>query len=86
MNFALNVSNSVEVELLGRLTPILEKTDMIDPVEEELIYQQAFDHVIEANPRVQAGGNIRIGEFILIVDSDTRVVSLATLSLYERWT
>lgn len=76
MNFALNVSNKVEAELIQRVTPSLEKSYMVDPMEEEQFYREAFDHVIQFDPRIRgAGGDIRIGEFILIVDSDTRVVS-----------
>ncbi|GAM34000.1 hypothetical protein TCE0_013f01302 [Talaromyces pinophilus] len=74
MNFALNVSNKVEMELIQRMAPTLEKSDMVDPMEEELVYREAFDHVIQSDPRIRgAGGDIRVGEFILIVDSDTRI-------------
>lgn len=76
MNFALNVSNKVEMELIQRMATTLEKSDMVDPMEEELVYREAFDHVIQSDPRIRgAGGDIRVGEFILIVDSDTRIVS-----------
>jgi hypothetical protein len=74
MNFALNVSNRVEDELLGMLTETLQESDMVDPVEEEIVYCQALDRVLGSDPRVRAGGDIRIGEIVLIVDSDTRVV------------
>jgi hypothetical protein len=76
MNFALNVSNRVEDELLNMLAGTLEKSDMVDPLEEEVLYRQALDRVLESDPRVRASGDIRIGEIILIVDSDTRVVGL----------
>lgn len=74
MNFALNVANKVEDELLEMLSPSLEKSEFIDPVEEETCYQLALLHVLETDSRVKAGGNIRLGEHILLVDSDTRVV------------
>jgi hypothetical protein len=75
MNFALNVANRVEDGLLGLLQETLEKTDMIDPMEEDVLYCQALDRILETDTRVRAAGDIRIGELILIVDSDTRVVS-----------
>lgn len=74
MNFALNVSNKVEAELLQRMAPTLEKSDMVDPMEEEQFYRDALDQVTQSDPHIRgAGGDIRVGEFILIVDSDTRV-------------
>lgn len=76
MNFALNVSNKIERELIAKLAGTLEKSDMVDPVEEEAVYQQALGEVCQADPHIKgAGGDIRVGEIILIVDSDTRVVS-----------
>jgi hypothetical protein len=75
MNFALNVANRVEDELLSLLQETLEKTDMIDAMEEEALYCRALDRILETDARVRASGDIRIGELILIVDSDTRVVS-----------
>jgi hypothetical protein len=75
MNFALNVSNKVEDELLKLLESSLATTDMIDPSEEEGLFQLALERVLASDSRITAGGDIRIGEYILIVDSDTRVVS-----------
>ena len=75
MNFALSISARVERRLLELLAPTLEKSGLVDPVEEERYYQQALAESLEANPEANAAGNIRIGEFILIVDSDTRIVS-----------
>ncbi|THC88545.1 hypothetical protein EYZ11_012006 [Aspergillus tanneri] len=73
MNFALNVSNRVEDEILHRLAQHLSISDLIDPAEEAVCYQRALEHVLESDLRIHAGGDIRIGELILIVDSDTRV-------------
>lgn len=73
MNFALNLSNKVEDEMFRLLGDALEKSDMIDAVEEEAYYHQAFSNVLESDSRAWAGGDIRVGEYILIVDSDTRV-------------
>lgn len=74
VNFALNVANKAEDELLRMLSPSLEKSNLIDPVEEETFYQLALSHILETDSRVKAGGNIRVGEHTLLVDSDTRVV------------
>lgn len=44
---------------------------------EDALYKQAIEAMINADDgRTQAAGNLRIGEYILIVDSDTRVVSV----------
>lgn len=75
MNFALNITNRVEDELqalVDRRTE--EKGDPSISEEDELeLYYQALDSVLAADPRAKAGGNIRMGELILIVDSDTIV-------------
>lgn len=76
MNFALNVSNRVEDKMLEMLAETLNTTDMIDVVREETIYRLALEEVLASDNRIRAGGNIRVGESILIVDSDTRVVCL----------
>lgn len=79
MNFALNASNKVEDELLTLMGEKLGQTDMIDPIDEEIQYRRALEKVLASDPRIRAGGDIRMGEIILIVDSDTRVVRHATL-------
>lgn len=80
MNFALNTSCKVEAILQQSVAQRFasEKgiVGMIDTQEEEDLYQDALAQVMAQDPRVKARGNIRMGEFILIVDSDTRVVSL----------
>ncbi|KAI2178668.1 hypothetical protein LOZ24_002042 [Ophidiomyces ophidiicola] len=73
MNFALNVSNRVEDKLLEKLADTLQTTDIIDATEEDQLYQLALEEVLAADSRAVAAGDIRIGEAILIVDSDTRV-------------
>ena len=77
MNFALNISQKVEKYLQEMVDAKMaaEGTDLIDEQEEEEMYQLALARVLEENPLAQAAGNIRMGEYILIVDSDTRVVS-----------
>lgn len=75
MNFALNVSNRVEDELQVMVDRrFSEKGDASISEEEELeLYTRALESVLAADPRAKAGGNIRMGEIILIVDSDTVV-------------
>lgn len=72
MNFALNISNRVEDALMALVNSRYEKDDLNED-EEEKLYQQALKQVLDSDPRAKAGGNIRMGEIILIVDSDTRV-------------
>ncbi len=74
MNFALNTSNKVEEYLCAAVAELAEKGNVITQAEEERIYQESLARVLKEDGRVQAGGHIRIGEHILIVDSDTRVV------------
>jgi hypothetical protein len=78
MNFALNVSQKVE-EYLQEMVDAKIGADghgMIDENEEEEMYQIALARVLQENPLAMAEGDIRVGEVILIVDSDTRVVSV----------
>ncbi len=80
MNYCLDFSIRVEDELL-RLTEALcaetGRTDEDITVEDEnVLYQRALQTIIDQDEgRTIAGGNVRIGEVILIIDSDTRVVS-----------
>lgn len=53
----------------------MEKPGVINPHVEEAYYEQALARVMESDSRIKAGGDIRVGEHILLVDSDTRVVS-----------
>ncbi|WZH49140.1 glycosyl transferase family group 2-domain-containing protein [Fusarium acuminatum] len=41
--------------------------------DEALAYEQALKDVLEENGRAWADGNIRVGDYILLIDSDTRV-------------
>lgn len=77
MNFALNVSQAVEAQLQQMIDARIEsgEGDMVDETEEEAMYQTALARVLGERPTAWAEGNIRVGEIILIVDSDTRVVS-----------
>ncbi len=79
MNYCLDFSIRVEDELL-RLTEVLcaetERTnEEITAEEENELYERALQTCIDQDEgRTIAGGNVRIGEIILIIDSDTRVV------------
>lgn len=74
MNFALNITNRVEDELQKLINGMYEKgMTSISEEQEDVLYQQALETILTADPRAKAGGNIRMGEFILIVDSDTIV-------------
>jgi len=73
MNFALNVSNKVEDTLQSLIDARFGGETTLDEAEEAKLYQDALRQVLEADPRAKAGGNIRMGEIILIVDSDTEV-------------
>lgn len=69
MNYALRISCRVE-ELLSQTT----RNEDWSQLEENIVYKEAMEaamseHVGEA----WADGNIRIGDYILLVDSDTRV-------------
>lgn len=77
MNFALDISNRTEDTLFQLMEEKMaeEKTTVISEHEEEELYAIALNRTIEESGIAWAGGNIRIGEIILIVDSDTRVVS-----------
>lgn len=75
MNYALNISNKVEEKLVVSVNRILGEKNgsYINSQEEEELYSLALEEVLTADGRAMADGNIRIGEYILIVDSDTRI-------------
>jgi membrane glycosyltransferase len=65
MNYCMWVSTRVE-----------DKMAQLDPAQwnESDAYRHALDEVIaEDEGRTQASGNIRIGDYVLLIDSDTRV-------------
>lgn len=84
MNFALNISQKLEAHMQEVVdTRGAQQSDrndsspvMLDEHDLEDIYDECLDRVLRENPLAMADGNIRMGEFILIVDSDTRVVSI----------
>ncbi|KAL3426466.1 hypothetical protein PVAG01_03257 [Phlyctema vagabunda] len=71
MNYALRTSIRVEQKLVQ-----IERDSDWDDTLEDKAYQNCLSEVLdEDGGRTWAGGNIRIGDYILIVDSDTRVPS-----------
>jgi len=70
MNFALNLSYRLEVKLRAILRH--EKWTAAD---EQHAYTMCLQKCLDEDKRAWTAGNIRIGELILIVDSDMRVPS-----------
>lgn len=69
MNFALMISNKVEDKLLA-----VPRTRIWLQKDEEAAYQTCLAEVLdELNGKAWAKGNIRIGDYVLLIDSDTRV-------------
>lgn len=69
MNFALGVSLKVEDKLLEVDRGVVWTQD-----EEEEAYQKCLSEVLDEElGRAWAEGDIRIGDYILIIDSDTRI-------------
>ncbi|KAF2021806.1 hypothetical protein BU24DRAFT_417432 [Aaosphaeria arxii CBS 175.79] len=78
MNYCLNFSLRVEDELLRLISEECARRgctqDDLTIEDEDALYQQARGNELEKDEgRTWAAGNIRVGEIILIVDSDTRV-------------
>jgi hypothetical protein len=77
MNFALNVAVMVE-EYLQQMMDVeiaASGSEYVDDEKLDEMYRQCLDRVLNEDDRVMAAGNVRMGELILIIDSDTRVVS-----------
>jgi hypothetical protein len=69
MNYAMNVSARVEDRLLS-----YQRHPGWNQQDEDKLYKAALTKVIEEDQgRTWADGDIRIGDYILIIDSDTRV-------------
>ena len=75
MNYALNISNKVEDKLTAMIDEKTQESGLaeIEEHEEHAMYEKALEQVLEKDGRAWASGNIRIGQYILIIDSDTRV-------------
>ncbi|PTB34760.1 hypothetical protein M441DRAFT_85102 [Trichoderma asperellum CBS 433.97] len=71
MNYALHVSNRVEEKLQK-----ISRTPRWTQDDEKKEYAACLAQVLEEDEgRTEADGNIRIGDYILLIDSDTRVPS-----------
>ncbi|KAF2873256.1 glycosyl transferase family group 2-domain-containing protein [Massariosphaeria phaeospora] len=68
MNYGLMLSNIVENKLEG-----VERTGDWSHNDEVKEYERCLSETLEENGRAWADGNIRIGDYILLIDSDTRV-------------
>ncbi|KAK4453763.1 glycosyl transferase family group 2-domain-containing protein [Podospora aff. communis PSN243] len=72
MNYALNVSTRVE----DKLEHVNRQNMRWSTQHENVAYQRCLiDVLTEDQGRTWAEGNIRVGDYILIIDSDTRVPS-----------
>jgi hypothetical protein len=79
MNYCLHFSIRVEDELLRLIAAVCAETgkteEEITIAEENVLYAKALETIIvQDEGRTWASGNVRIGDIILIIDSDTRVV------------
>ncbi|KAF5619171.1 interferon-induced GTP-binding Mx2 [Fusarium tjaetaba] len=69
MNYALGISLKVEDKLVQ-----IDRHEKWTQVDEDAAYQKCLDEVLsEELGRAWVGGNIRVGDYLLLVDSDTRV-------------
>ena len=69
MNYAMWVSTRVE----DKLSKIDRHPDWSEEDETNAYYEVLAEVIDEDEGRTWANGNIRIGDYILIIDSDTRV-------------
>ncbi|KAI4794368.1 hypothetical protein E4T45_12396, partial [Aureobasidium sp. EXF-8846] len=70
MNFGLMVSCNVEEKLLQ-----INRGNDWTQADEAQAYERCLSEVLEEHGRAWADGNIRVGDYILLIDSDTRVPS-----------
>ena len=69
MNYALRVSNRIEKKLAA-----VRRTELWNQEDERRAYSATLAEVLEEDEgRTWAEGNIRVGDYILLIDSDTRV-------------
>ncbi|KAI9752354.1 MAG: hypothetical protein M4579_005662 [Chaenotheca gracillima] len=68
MNYALMISCRVEEKLSAIERPLDWKQH-----DEALEYERCLKEVLEEEGRAWADGNIRMGDYIILIDSDTRV-------------
>ncbi|KZF20770.1 hypothetical protein L228DRAFT_213107 [Xylona heveae TC161] len=70
MNFGLMISCKVEEKLT-----LIARPDDWTQADEAQAYERCLKEVVEEDGRAWADGNIRVGDYILLIDSDTRVPS-----------
>ncbi|KAH8684815.1 glycosyl transferase family group 2-domain-containing protein [Tricladium varicosporioides] len=70
MNFGLHISCMVEEKLT-----LIQRPDDWTQADEAQAYERCLKEALEENGRAWADGNIRVGDYILLIDSDTRVPS-----------
>ena len=77
MNYAMNISNRTEDVMRASIEELrlADESVEVSAAEQDALYKAALHDVLEADGKAWADGDIRIGEYILIIDSDTRVVS-----------
>ena len=68
MNFALTLSIKVEEALF-----CIERDENWTQEKERAAYQEGLTKVLEEDQHAWAAGDIRVGDYILLIDSDTRV-------------
>ncbi|CZR51697.1 uncharacterized protein PAC_01574 [Phialocephala subalpina] len=68
MNFGLHISCMVEEKLA-----LIQRPVDWTQADEAQAYERCLKEALEENGRAWADGNIRIGDYILLIDSDTRV-------------
>ncbi|RDW92339.1 hypothetical protein BP5796_01733 [Coleophoma crateriformis] len=68
MNFALHISCMVEEKLA-----LIQRPADWTQADEAQAYERYLKEALEDNGRAWADGNIRVGDYILLIDSDTRV-------------
>lgn len=70
MNYGLMLSCKVEEKLEA-----IDRPASWNQNDEALAYERALKEVLEETDRAWADGNIRVGDYIILIDSDTRVPS-----------
>ena len=68
MNFATNLAYNVNQRL-----PQIERCKGWAHEDKSVAYEEILEQAVKEDGRAWAGGDIRIGDIILIIDSDTRV-------------
>ncbi|KAI9892012.1 MAG: hypothetical protein M1814_002207 [Vezdaea aestivalis] len=68
MNFAMMISNRVEEKL-----QVIDRSNAWTQDKEQQAYEICLQQVLQEDDRAWAEGNIRLGDYLLLIDSDTRV-------------